>query len=85
MIFSFLLCIKLKQMEGDADQNEFKFLLTGGVSIGEEIPPKPADWISDNGWAELNRACKLDGFKGYLDQFTANVDVYKELSDMPNP
>jgi hypothetical protein len=45
-------------MAGDADMNEFKFLLTGGVALGEEYAPKPADWISDNSWAELNRACE---------------------------
>ena len=38
MIFSFLLCIKLNQMSGEVDMNEFKFLLTGGVSLGEELP-----------------------------------------------
>jgi dynein heavy chain len=58
MIFSFLLAIKLNNMAGDADMNEFKFLLTGGVALGEEYAPKPADWISDNSWAELNRACE---------------------------
>ncbi len=35
MIFSFLLTIKLNQMANDVDMNEFRFLLTGGVSLGE--------------------------------------------------
>jgi dynein heavy chain len=85
MIFSFLLCIKLNQMSGEVEMGEFRFLLTGGVSLGEELPPKPADWLSDNSWAELNRACKLDGFKGYLDHFVKNIDIYKELAEHPNP
>jgi dynein heavy chain len=71
MIFSFLLCIKLNQMSGECDMNELRFMLTGGVSLGEDWGPKPCDWISDNSWAELNRACCLDGFKGYMQHFCA--------------
>jgi dynein heavy chain len=35
LIFSFLLNIKLMQMSGDIQDDVFKFLLTGGVSLGE--------------------------------------------------
>jgi dynein heavy chain len=38
LIFSFLLSIKLNQMAGDADTAEYKFLLTGGVDLGEQWP-----------------------------------------------
>lgn len=48
MIFSFLLTITLNKMTGDVDHAEFKFLLTGGVSLGEELPPKPAEWLTEN-------------------------------------
>jgi len=85
MIFSFLLCIKLNQMSGEVDMNEFRFLLTGGVSLGEEIPDLPAPWLSENSWAELCRACKLNGFKGFMDHFLKNINTYKELAEHPNP
>jgi hypothetical protein len=68
-------------MAGEVDQNEFRFLLTGGVDIGEELPEIPAPWITEGMWGELNRASKLPGFKGFLDHFVKNVDVYKELID----
>lgn len=85
MIFSFLLTIKLNQMSGDCDMNEFRFFLTGGVSLGEELPKKPAEWLSDNSWAELIRACKLEGFKGFLEHFCSSIDTYKQLADHPSP
>lgn len=85
MIFSFLLCIKLNQMSGEADMNEFRFMLTGGVSLGENWGEKPCEWLSDNSWAELNRACKLDGFKGYLEHFCSSIETYKELAEHPSP
>jgi dynein heavy chain len=81
MIFSFLLCVKLNQMSGEVDMNEFRFLLTGGVSLGEAIPEIPAPWLSENSWAELCRACKLNGFKGYMDHFLKNINTYKELAE----
>jgi len=81
MIFSFLLCVKLNQMSGEVDMNEFRFLLTGGVSLGEAIPEIPAPWLSENSWSELCRACKLNGFKGYMDHFLKNINTYKELAE----
>lgn len=63
-------------MANDVDMNEFRFLLTGGVSLGEQLPEKPAAWLSDNSWAEINRACKLKGFEGYLAHFVKNIDTY---------
>ena len=85
MIFSFLLCIKLNQMAGEVQSDEFRFLLTGGVSLGEENPEKPATWIEDKMWAELNRGCKLPGFKGFMEHFVKNTDVYKQLLESQNP
>lgn len=81
MIFSFLLCIKLNQMAGECDMNEFRFLLTGGVSLGEDLPEIPAPWISENSWGEMNRACKMEGFVGFMDHFVKNIETYKELGE----
>jgi len=54
--------------------------LTGGVDIGEELPPNPASsWITDSMWGELNRACKMPGFNGFMTHFIKNVDTYKTL------
>lgn len=64
---------------------EFRFLLTGGVSLGEEIPPKPVTWIEEKGWGELCRACKLPGFDGFLAHFMDYLHKYKEMADHPNP
>jgi len=85
MIFSFLLCIKLNSLSGECDMREFKFLLTGGVDLGEENPEKPADWMTDSSWAEFNRACTLDGFKGYKEHFVKSIETYRELFEHPNP
>lgn len=66
MIFSFLLTIKLNEMKGNLDQEEFRFLMTGGISLGGELPSIPADWISEKTWGELYRLNELKNFKGFL-------------------
>lgn len=53
MIFSFLLCTRLLQ---NLEQKEFSFLLTGGVSMGEDYGEPPAEWVSLKMWGEINRA-----------------------------
>lgn len=80
MIFSFLLSIKLKDMAGEIDMTEFRFLLTGGVSLGEEYPPKPVPWMDEKGWAELCRACALPGFKGFMEHFMDSLGKYQEMA-----
>jgi len=60
-------------------------LLTGGVSLGEKLPPIPASWITATMWAEICRACNLPGFKGFMEHFCASLDQYKELNDHPTP
>ena len=38
LIFSFLLNIKLMELSGELDAEESRFFLTGGISLGEELP-----------------------------------------------
>jgi len=48
---------------------EFKFLLTGGVSLGEQLEECPADWVTPKMWGEINRCVELPGFKGFVTHF----------------
>lgn len=56
-------------MAGEVQNDEFRFLLTGGVALGEQMPEIPAPWITEAMWGEITRACKLPGFKGFYDHF----------------
>jgi dynein heavy chain len=67
MIFSMLLTIKLMEMSNEIDEPQFKFFLTGGVSLGEELAENPCpDWMSGRLWGEINRLGKLKGFEKFL-------------------
>lgn len=82
MIFSFLLCSRLIP---DLDQKEFKFLLTGGVSVGEPQEESPADWVSLKMWAEINRCAELPGFKGFIAHFKEYIKIYQDLYNSTVP
>ena len=45
-IFSMLLTFKLLEMKGELIAADLRFLLTGGVSLGGEVPECPAFWMT---------------------------------------
>jgi dynein heavy chain len=51
---------KMMDMEGELDKASLMFFLTGGVSLGEELPENPCNnWLSEKLWGEINRLGKL--------------------------
>lgn len=85
-IFSMLLTFKLLDMDGQMNQADLRFLLTGGVSLGEQIPECPASWMSAQKWGEMCRACNLDSMRGFLTHFKSEANkTYKDLYDMNDP
>lgn len=49
------------------DQEEFRFLLTGGIGAGE-VPANPLPWLGDKLWAEMHRLSTLLGFVGFAEE-----------------
>ena len=78
LIFAALLTLKLMEMAKETDAADFKFLLTGGVSLGDILPEKPCDWLSDKLWGEMNRLDKLPNFKGWVSHFQEEHEKYKK-------
>ena len=65
LIFSGLLTIKLMEMNKELDNEELRFFLTGGVSLGDQLPECPCNWMSEKLWGELNRLNQLPNFNGF--------------------
>mmetsp|Transcript_11720 Transcript_11720/g.17902 ORF Transcript_11720/g.17902 Transcript_11720/m.17902 type:complete len:621 (+) Transcript_11720:841-2703(+) len=85
LIFSALLTFKLMEMAHEVEDPEFRFFLTGGVSLGEQLPVCPCDWMAEKQWGELNRLSLLKNFNGFLDHFINEHDYYKKMYDSANP
>lgn len=72
-------------MKQELDYEEFRFFLTGGISLGGELPPAPGDWLSEKSWGEILRLEEMKAFKGFVEHFKAKVDSYKKMYDSPSP
>jgi len=85
LIFSFLLCTRLLRAKGDLADDEIKFLLTGGVSMGE-IDPNPYDsWLSEKAWGEINRMTLLKRSEGFKEDFKGVEQDWRNVFESAEP
>jgi dynein heavy chain len=85
LVFSFLLCTRLMMSEDLISMNNYRFLLTGGVSM-ETPPEKPADWIPEQCWAEIFKLGKVgEQFHDFHEQFKKEEPTWKKVYDDSDP
>lgn len=58
---------------GDIDDQEWRFLLTGGVVLENRFPNPAKDWLSDRSWSEIVHSSSLPALRGFMDHFKMNV------------
>ncbi|GIY27745.1 dynein heavy chain 7, axonemal [Caerostris darwini] len=84
LLFSFLLCINILKAEGWVQEEEWRFLLTGG--IGLENPHKnPFTWLPQKSWDEFCRLSELGPFEGLRESIAAEGKGFRVLFDSLNP
>jgi len=85
LLFSFLLCARLFLADGMIDMANYRYLLTGGVSM-EQPPECPAAWIPVRTWAEVFKLGKIaDKFQGIEQKFTEDLAIMKQAYDATDP
>lgn len=86
LMFSFLMTARLLAGRGDVDEAEWRFLLTGGVGIGENPHPNPAPtWLQDRSWDELCRLSELPVFQGLQEDIAASPRAWQAMYDSEQP
>ncbi|XP_066284547.1 dynein axonemal heavy chain 3-like isoform X3 [Branchiostoma lanceolatum] len=86
LLFSFLLSIGLARMvEGAVDDDEWRFLLTGGVALDNPYPNPAPDWLKDKSWNEIVRCSDLTAFQGFMLHFKSNLGSWKSIYDSNCP
>lgn len=65
----------LSFFSGKIDEQEWRFLLTGGVALENKFPNPASDWLTDKSWAEMVRCSALPSFQGILNHFTEHVSL----------
>ena len=58
------------------DDEEWRFLLTGGVALDNKYRNPAPDWLLDKSWAEIVRCSNIFAFTGLRQHFEKNVCVF---------
>ncbi|KAJ8410629.1 hypothetical protein AAFF_G00195330 [Aldrovandia affinis] len=84
LLFSFGLNINLLKHDNLVDDNQWRFLLTGGVGL-ENPYSNPCPWLPKKAWDEV---CRLDGmvdFRGFRQDLVYYKTEWKEVYDSMEP
>ena len=64
---------------GKLDDEEWRFLLTGGVALDNKYRNPAPSWLLDKSWAEIVRCSNIAAFSGLRQHFEKNVRCYMQL------
>ncbi|XP_071441952.1 dynein axonemal heavy chain 7 [Hetaerina americana] len=84
LLFSLLLSLTLMREKGEVNNDEWMFLLTGGVGL-ENPHANPADWLPTKSWDEFCRMTKLPAFKDMQQDFERDISNWKAYFEKVNP
>ncbi|EAS00969.2 dynein heavy chain (macronuclear) [Tetrahymena thermophila SB210] len=89
LVFSMLLASRLMEFRHELDNEHWRFFMTGGISLDENLPPQPQDaaWISAKSWAEIVRLSALKHFDNFYKNFYAPEKLahFKKIFDSSSP
>ena len=80
LLFSFILCVNLLKYDEAVSEDDWRFLLTGGVGLGN-TRSKPASWLPAQSWDELCRLDSMSAFKNICKTFAKYREQWKAFYD----
>ena len=98
LMFSLQMCTTLMDGSGQLNREELDFFLKGNLSLDRVERAKPADWVPDSGWKDMQRLVALGkevkaggGGKGagalsaFIDELESHLLSWKDWYDLERP
>ncbi|XP_048346084.1 dynein axonemal heavy chain 12 isoform X2 [Sphaerodactylus townsendi] len=85
LLFSFLLCCNLLMAKKEIENQEFMFLLTGGVGLKSKYKNPDPSWLQDKSWDELCRASDIPIFNGLRNHVASQISEWRVIYDHKEP
>uniref|UniRef100_T1JEJ0 Dynein axonemal heavy chain 7 n=1 Tax=Strigamia maritima TaxID=126957 RepID=T1JEJ0_STRMM len=84
LLFSFLLCMNILKSTHDIAEEEFRFLITGGIGFDNPFA-NPTAWLSSKSWDEFCRLDAIEVYRGIRRQFPNVKEEWRKIYDNKNP
>lgn len=88
LLFAFFLCARLMVAERRISQEQWFFLITGGVAAAEvaDMPANPCiPWLLDRDWKKIVRLSTIRKYSELGASFSSFADEWKRIYDSPAP